>query len=427
MRDLSLNYEPLDDLLKAVRSDNPKLHDLHALDASFDRFGYVTPIVVNDADGKVLEGHGRLEALKKLRASGARPPDGIRTGPDGSWLVPVVRGANLSEQQAAAFLIAANRITELGGWDHEALAALLASLESDGFGLDGTGFTADDLDALLENLGQAESKPVPDPDEAEELPPAREVHVRAGDVYHLGAHVVACGDARDRQLLASLLPGEQADVLCTDPPYGVSFTGSGRRKLTIANDNAEGLERLLEDAFLAADSVLRPGAALYVAHPAGPLAAVFMQAFSDGGWQLRQSLIWVKDALVLGRSDYHYRHEPILYGFKPGQGRHGRGAKGWFGDDSASSVLEYPRPRSSKHHPTMKPVGLITDLLRNSSRRGDLVLDPFLGSGTTLIACERLGRRCVAVELDPRYVQVALNRWQDLTGHTPARVTGDAA
>ena len=427
MRDLTLSYQPLDEPLKAVRPDNPKLHDLRALDASYDRFGYVTPVVINDADGRLLEGHGRLEALAKLRASGGRPPDGIRTGPDGSWLVPVVRGANLSEQQAAAFLVAANRITELGGWDDELLAAQLSRLETDGFGLDGTGFSAEDLDMLLENLGHPEARPAPDPDEAPDLPQAREVHVRPGDVYHLGAHVVACGDARDRELLASLLPGEQADALCTDPPYGVGFTGSGRRKLTIANDSPEGLERLLEDAFLAVDSVLRPGAAIYIAHPAGPRSATFMQAFSDRGWQQRQTLIWVKDALVLGRSDYHYRHEPILYGFKPGQGRHGRGAKGWFGDDSASSVLEYPRPRSSKHHPTMKPVGLITDLLRNSSRRGDLVLDPFLGSGTTLIACERLGRRCTGVELDPRYVQVVLNRWQQLTGHTPTLVTGDAA
>lgn len=179
-----------------------------------------------------------------------------------------------------------------------------------------------------------------------------------------------------------------------------------------------GLTDLLNGAFGVADEVLEPGAAIYVFHPAGPLSVTFGAQFVSVGWSLRQTLVWLKDSIVLGRSDYHYRHEPILFGYKPGKGRRGRGAAGWYGGNDASSVLEFPRPKASQDHPTMKPVTLLEALLRNSTQRGDVVFDPFLGSGSTLIASERLGRRCIGIDVDPIYVQVAIERWQKFSGRT---------
>lgn len=181
---------------------------------------------------------------------------------------------------------------------------------------------------------------------------------------------------------------------------------------------------MLAAAFEQADRALAPGAALYVAHPAGPLSLVFAEAFVAAGWRLRQTLVWVKDALVVGHADYHFRHEPILYGYTRGGGRRGRGGEGWFGDNAQSSVLEVARPRASREHPTAKPVELVERCLRNSSAAGGLVLDPFAGSGSgsTLVACERARRRARLVELDPRYCDVIVARFERLTGARAERI-----
>lgn len=198
--------------------------------------------------------------------------------------------------------------------------------------------------------------------------------------------------------------------------------GKTPRKLRIAGDDAKGLERLLRDAFSAVGEVLAPGARIYVAHPAGPLSVAFAQAFVSQGWRLHQTLVWVKDSMVLGHADYHYRHEPILYGYAPGQGRWGRGGKGWYGGAAQTSVLEVPRPAASPEHPTAKPVELIVRCLRNSSIEEDAVLDPFAGSGSTLIASELLGRRAFALELDPCYCDVIVSRWEQVTGRKAVKV-----
>lgn len=209
----------------------------------------------------------------------------------------------------------------------------------------------------------------------------------------------------------------------TDPPYGVSYVGGTDRHLTIRNDDADGLDLLLAGAFAAADQVLAPGAAIYVAHPAGALSLTFLQRFAAQGWRLHQTLVWVKNSLVLGRSDYHYRHEPVPFGYKAAEaGRRGRGGHGWYGDDAQSSVFEVDRPQRNEDHPTSKPVALVSAMLRNSSRTGEVVLDPFLGSGSTLVACEQLGRRCHGLELDPKYVDVVVARWEALTGGRAERV-----
>jgi DNA modification methylase len=239
-------------------------------------------------------------------------------------------------------------------------------------------------------------------------------------VIELGRHRLVCGDATDAAAYERLLGGEQAQLLWTDPPYGVSYMGKTAKRLTIKNDGADGLVELLQGAFARVDEALVPGAPLYVAHPAGRLSLTFGNAFVAQRWRLYQTLVWVKDALVLGHADYHYRHEPILYGYKPGPGRLGRGAAGWHGDNAQVSVLEVERPKASREHPTMKPPALIEIALQNSSQRGDLVLDPFAGSGSTLIASERTGRCARLIELDPAYCDVIIERFERLTG-TAAR------
>jgi DNA modification methylase len=216
---------------------------------------------------------------------------------------------------------------------------------------------------------------------------------------------------------------EQADVLWTDPPYGVGYVGKTPEALRIANDDPAGLEAMLADAFAAADQILCPGAALYVCHPAGPLSLRFQSAFVGAGWQYRQQLIWLKDRMVLGRSDYHYRHEPILYGFKPGRAR-GRGRGGWYGGNDPDSVFEVDRPAASRQHPTAKPVELISRCLANSARVGSRVLDPFAGSGSTLIACEERSLRAFVLELDPGYCGVIIERWERFTGRRAVRDDG---
>lgn len=242
-----------------------------------------------------------------------------------------------------------------------------------------------------------------------------------GDLWTLGSHRLLCGDATDPQDVDRLMGEERAEVLWTDPPYGVDYLGKTADALTIEGDLPQGLEGLLNESFAQASRVLAPGARLYVCHPAGPASATFLGAFAAQGWRLRQTLVWVKDRFVLGHADYHYQHEPILYGHVPAGGRWGRGAKGWYGGNARSSVFEIDRPAASREHPTMKPVELIRRCLADASVIGQVVLDPFAGSGSTLVACEMMGRRGFGVEIDPRYCDVAVDRFEALTGTVPTR------
>lgn len=209
-------------------------------------------------------------------------------------------------------------------------------------------------------------------------------------------------------------------ALVTDFPWGVSYTGKTSEALTIANDDAAGQREFLIKAFAALNTVLGPRTPFYLFTPSGPAGTEFRLALREAGWEHRQTLVWCKDVFVLGHSDYHYRHEEILYGFTAGKGRAGRGGgrgSRWYGGNDQASVLFFDRRKSSREHPTSKPVELLAALLRNSSRHADLVLDPFAGSGPTLLACEMLGRRCAAVEIDPRYADVIRARYRGFTGN----------
>lgn len=416
MHAISIAYTTLEELLLQRAPNNPKLHDLKSIRASFARFGFVSPVLIDDTEQFIAEGHGRLETLEAMCLEGCTPPVGVQVDDAGRWLVPTVH-VRLAPGQADAYRIASNRTVELGGWDQTKLADLLTKIAGEVGGLVGVGFTPTEMNEQIAAITR-KSKAAKDPEALPAVPAPRSVRLRLGDLVCMGAHRLLVGDATDPDSLARALGALRGNSLCTDPPYGVIYSGGTDERLTILNDDPEGLRSLLRRSFAAVDPLLLPGASLYVFHPAGPQSKEFLDEFCNVGWSHRQGLVWVKNSLVLGRSDYQYRHEPILYGFKPGPGRLGRGGKAWYGGNDAASVLEVPKPTASRDHPTAKPVRLLELLLRNSTRRGDVVVDPFAGSGSTLIACELLGRTFVGLELDPRYAQVIVDRWEAYTGRT---------
>jgi len=357
--------------------------------------------ILAQADGTIYAGNMRYRAADQL----------------GMATVPAII-EDVSDQLARERALRDN--AQWGDWEGDELAALLDRLRSEGSNLDLLGFDERELQQLLDRL---ESPVLADPDDIPALP--EEPVTQPGDLWLLDQHRVACCDATDPSALATLMDGSLASCMWTDPPYGVEYVGGTEKKLTIKNDNPDGLNALLAGAFAAIDTVLADGAAIYIAHPTGPLSMTFMSNFVARGWRFHQSLVWVKDSLVPGHSDYQMRHEGVLFGYKAAQGRRGRGARGWYGDNSATSVFEVPRPKASPDHPTSKPVALIEAMLRNSSRSGEIILDPFLGSGSTSIAAQQLGRRCFGADVDPRYVDVAVRRWERVTGKTARRVAGD--
>lgn len=396
---------------------NARTHDLEAIAESLERNGQYRPLIVQASRMRVIAGNGTLEAARDL-----------------GWKRIRCELVDVDDAHARRILLVDNRTNDLADYDDHALGDLLLAAEDED-GLLGTGF---DEHALLQLIARDGAT---DPDEVPELP--AKPSTRPGDVYELGDHRLLCGDATKPEDVRRVVGEALAQMLWTDPPYGVDYVGGTKARKRIRNDHAAGLTALLEAAFAGADTALEPGAAIYVAHPAGSHSLVFGNCFSAQGWRLHQELVWVKDAMVLGRSDYHYRHEgvsyggkdgadplepdrdelegdhehvPILYGYTAGGGRRGRGTDHWWGDNRQTSVLYVPRPKASREHPTMKPVQLVEIALRNSSHHGHTVLDPFAGSGSTLVACERLERRARCIELDPAYCDVIVERWKQHTG-----------
>ncbi|MDP9355720.1 MAG: DNA modification methylase [Chloroflexota bacterium] len=405
---------PLSSLIPDPR--NARKHNernLAQIEQALREVGAARSIVVDEV-GVILAGNATVHAAMQAGLTHVRVVEA-----NGTELV-AVRRVNLTQEQKRRLALHDNRAAELAEWDTAVLASLADEMDLSDLW---------DPGELADLLAAAEGPPpdlLGDPDEVPLLP--ADPVTQPGDLWHLGKHRLLCGDATKAQGVQRLMAGEQDSCLWTDPPYGVNYTGGTADALTIANDDPQGLEGLLRSSFTNAAEVLAPGAPFYIAHPAGPLALVFGQVVTELGWRLRQTLVWVKDSLVLGHVDYHYRHEPILYGYLPGgTGRRGRGGKGWFGDDAQTSVFEIPRPKASPDHPTSKPVALITAMLTNSTRPGDLVLDLFAGSGSTLVACEQLGRRARLLELDPKYGDVIVRRWEELTGQQAERIPAAGA
>jgi DNA modification methylase len=375
---------------------NPRIGDVKAVAASLRRFGQQKPVVVQASTRRVVAGNHLLLAARSL-----------------GWTEIAANVEAMDDATAKGYMLADNRTSDLGDYDYNLLAAMLAEEEAAG-NLLATGYDADDIAALLRAVGRTDER---DPDAVPDLPPEAEVYVQQGDLWALERHYLLVGDATDPHAVARLTGEAPVDLVVTDPPYGVSYVGGTAAHLTIANDDldAAGTRALVADALRLAP--LCPGGAFYVMAPAGPLHLAFLLALADAGLTLHQTLIWVKGSFVLGHGDYHYRHEPILYGWRDG-GRHL-----FRGDRTQDTVWEIPRPARSELHPTMKPVELVERAIRNSSMPGERILDMFAGSGTSLIAAERAQRTCLAMELDPRYAQVAIERWASFTGQMPRRVT----
>lgn len=425
-------YMPIDRLVEAER--NPKAHDDEGLDASLERFGYIEPIVMDERTGRLVSGHGRLRRLAARRERGEDPPEGVERRARNRWWAPVNRGwRSADDDEAKAAVIALNRIGERGGWLRDPLAEMLAELNS-GPGLGGTGYSPADLDSLLADLALEPPAPAPaqltrapaDDDEVAPLPEAPAS--RRGDLWVMGEHRLLVGDASQAKDVERLMDGQAAACLWSDPPYGVDYVGKTKRALRIENDTPANLRPFLAHTWAAVAPALEPGAPFYLASPPGRQGTAIRLSLEDVGWMLHECLVWVKDAFVLGHSDYHFRHEDVLYGWVPGPGRSGRGnhaGSRWRGGNAADTVFEVPRPRRSADHPTIKPVALVRPHIANSTEHGDAVLDCFAGSGVTLVAAHRLGRRAFLLEIDPLYADVILRRWISLTGEDPHTVEGE--
>lgn len=362
-----------------------------ALEGMLRAVGWVQRVIVNRRTGHLVDGHLRVEvALRR-----------------GEPAVPVLY-VDLSEAEERVVLAAIDPIGGLAETDGAALDALLAGLES--------GDAA--LDAFLATLRPEdlpEGEPgLTDDDDAPEMQP--EAVTKPGDLWQLGPHRLLCGDATAAADVQRLTAGRAVDLWLTDPPYNVAYEGGTKDRLRIKNDamGDDEFRGFLRAACAAADGVMRPGAVFYVWH-ADTEGYNFRGAVRDVGWQTRQCLVWRKNAIVMGRQDYHWQHEPCLYGWKGGAGHL------WKSDRRQSTVLDFDRPSRSAEHPTMKPVALIAYLMLNNTEPGDVVLDSFGGSGSTLIAAQKHARLALLAELDPHYCDVIVRRWQAFTGKAATR------
>lgn len=371
---------------------NSRTHDdaqVAQIAASIREFGFTNPVLIDEANG-IIAGHGRVMAARKLKLSE----------------VPCIRLSHLSDAQKRAYVIADNKLALNAGWDEAMLKLELADLQALNFDLDITGFSIDEIDALLAEKG---TEGLTDPDDTPE-PPVEPV-TRLGDVWVCGDHRVMCGSSLDQAQVELLCGNQRVDMLLTDPPYNVAYEGKTKDALTIQNDNMGDSEFrvFLRDAFVSANTIMKPGAVFYIWH-ADLEGYNFRGACQDAGWKVRQCLIWKKNHMVMGRQDYHSQHEPCLYGWKDGAGHL------WASDRKQTTILNFERPSRNGDHPTMKPVALFEYQMLNNTKGGDIVLDSFGGSGTTLIAAEKNGRIARIMELDPKYVDVIVKRWEDFTG-----------
>jgi DNA modification methylase len=385
---------------------NPRMHSDGQIDqiaASIREFGWTNPILI-DAEGMIIAGHGRLEAAKRLQ---------LRE-------VPVIRLEHLSEAQRKALVIADNQLALNAGWDEVALSNLIQVLDAEDFELDVLGFMAQDLDRYLAGIDAEAAAAETDEGSIPEVPV--EPVCKPGDMWLLGNHRLLCGDATVLSDVERLMDGQLADMVFSDPPYNVDYGNSAKGKLQgkdrrILNDAlGDGFYQFLYDACVNLLTVTK--GACYICMSSSELHTL-QKAFTDAGGKWSTFVIWAKNTFTLGRADYQRQYEPILYGWKQGADHF------WCGARDQGDVWFVDKPRVNDLHPTMKPVELVERAIRNSSKSRDIVLDLFGGSGTTLIAAERTGRSARLMELDPRYVDVIVERWQNLTSNSAALDGGD--
>lgn len=432
---------------------NPNQGDVGAIFESIEENGFFGRILVQASTGYIIFGNHRWRAM---HAAGATE-------------IPA-EIVDVDDERALKILLADNRTRDLASYDEGLLAEILQELAgSSERGLKGTGYDDDALADLLHDLEQENGRLIPENDPDLTLP--EKPTSKRGQVYELGRHRLLCGDSTETEKIEAFLDGERIEVLWTDPPFGVEYVGKTKKALKIEGDDKAGLPALLEGIFRTADAIMRPGARFYIKAPAGPEGTAFRLAIAAVGWHYHQALVWCKDAMVLGHSDYHYQHEDvlygwradleevarqaaaadpeeiarlvaewaeqakaralehllqehpdhrpmhddILYGWKKGPGRIARGGSGsrWYGDHAQTTTFHVARPKRSAEHPTMTPPDLIRAQLANSTRRGDPIADLCGGSGSTLIVAEQLGLRAFIVEKDPRYCDVIRRRWAE--------------
>lgn len=406
-------------------SNNARTHSneqIEKISISIKEFGFLNPILI-DESFNIIAGHGRVEASKHL---------GIKE-------VPCVFITHLSDEQKRAYIIADNKLAEDAGWDEELLMLELCDLHSLDFDIELTGFTLEDFNNfdVLEDIVED--------DFDGQL--SKETKIKQGDIYALGNHILMCGDSTKEKDIAKLMNGQLADLYVTDPPYNVNYEGNTGLKILNDDMDKDSFKKFLVDAFTEADKVLKAGGAFYIWH-ADVEGYNFRAACNDIGWQIRQCLIWNKSSLVLGRQDYQSKHEPCLYGWKTGDSHyfiHDRTQTTIYDDTidieslkkdelkemllkifdedvNPSTIINEEKPKRNEGHPTMKPIKLLARNIKNSSIEGSIVLDSFGGSGSTLIACEQLGRSCRMMELEPEYVDLIIRRWEEFTGKKAKKI-----
>lgn len=419
-RNRIIRHEDVDPAQLLANPNNFRRHpkeQIQAMEALLEAVGFVDAVHAQDGTDMLVDGHLRVEIA-------------MRWGIDA---IPV-EYLDLNDYEAATVLATFDKISSMAVIDDERYQDLMETLPDNEithemltaieltWGAGGRVKLADDLD----------NKAVPDP-------PKNPI-TNYGDTWYLGDHILICGDCTEKSFQKKMQEknlnrvtekldrgkidsgaGSVADMMWTDPPYGVNYTGKTNNALKIQNDGKDGVEALLIDSFTLAQEMCRPGAPFYIARPAGELSVTFGRVVLAMGWKFHEELQWVKSAMVLGHSDYHIKHETIIYGYMPGEGRRGRGSSYWYGDDSQVSTFEVAKPAASKLHPTSKPIALIEPMVRNSSAAGGIIYDPFGGSGSTLLTCEITNRRCWTFEIDPGYADVIVQRYEELTGESATR------
>lgn len=387
----------------APYSNNPRQNDdaVEKVVDSINEFGFRNPIII-DANGTIIAGHTRYKAAIKL----------------GLAEVPCITADDLTPEQVKAYRITDNKSAEYAQWDFEALAQELEELQATGFNLALTSFGQEEIDNILKGLeGEVE---VEDDECNEEIDPTEEAFTKPGDIWMIRGHRVMCGDSTDAGTVALLMDGAKADLAVTDPPYNVQYEGKTADRLTIQNDNMGNADffNFLLAAHQNIYDNLKDGASVYVFHSDSE-GMNFRKAFTEAGFKLAQCCIWVKNSMVMGRQDYQWQHEPVLYGWKPTAKHH------WNSDRCQTTLWHFDRPTRSAEHPTMKPIPLIAYPIQNSSCKRNLVLDLFGGSGTTLMACEKTSRVCYTMEIEPLYCDVIVRRFIKATENTDIRLMRD--
>ena len=377
----------INDLIPYIRNARtPSESQIAQIAASIKEFGFLSPILIAE-DNTILAGHGRLAAARKL----------------GLKQVPCVKESHLTETQRRAYIIADNKLSLNAGWDEDMLAIELSELQGSDFDLDLLGFDESELVSIFEDDKEVEDD---DFDVEEEL--NKPCFSKAGDIWTLGRHRLICGDSTKEETYKSLMEDKKANLVVTDPPYNVNYEGSAG-KIKNDNMNTDKFYNFLLDAFSNMEKVMADDASIYVFH-ADTEGLNFRKAFNDAGFYLSGCCIWKKPSLVLGRSPYQWQHEPCLYGWKK------KGKHQWYSGRKETTIWEFEKPKKNADHPTMKPIALLAYPITNSSMSNTLILDPFGGSGSTLIACEQTDRSCYTIELDEKFCDVIVKRYIEQVG-----------